>query len=72
MRALLTLKIPIIGRIVLLSIDIFKYSMSPIEGNIFDLHTKDPDPSPPQIKEFATPVVSISVLLSQVLWGKLA
>ncbi|XP_022103294.1 uncharacterized protein LOC110986022 [Acanthaster planci] len=55
LRAKVTLKIPFFGRKTLFSAELWRYQAPAIHGNIFDIHTKQPDKSPPEIEEYSTP-----------------
>ncbi|XP_038062441.1 uncharacterized protein LOC119732930 [Patiria miniata] len=56
LRGLVTLKILFFGKIILFETDIWRYTSPAIHRNIFDIHTKDPDTSPPEIEAYSTPV----------------
>ncbi len=53
-----TLMIPFLGRMTLYKNDLWRYQADPIHANIFDIHTKDPDKSPPELVAYSTSVVS--------------
>ncbi|XP_038050876.1 uncharacterized protein LOC119724026 [Patiria miniata] len=55
LRALVTLKIPLLGKITLFKGDIWRYQVPTMRQNIFDIHTKEPDKSPPAIEKYSTP-----------------
>ena len=61
LRALVTLKIKLIFKTfkkTLFKADLWRYQAPAINKNIFDVHTRQPDNSPPKIEEYSTPVVS--------------
>ena len=55
-----TLKIPFFGKKTLYKRDLWRYQASPVRSNIFNIHTKDPDETPPEITAYSTPVVTWS------------
>ena len=61
LKGLVTVKILFFGRIVLFEKEIWRYEAKKIWGNIFDIHTKDPDKSPPEVKDYSTLKVSVTV-----------
>ena len=57
-----TLKIPFLAKVTLYERDLWRYQANPIHKNIFDIHTKDPDTSPPEVVAYSTPAVSPRML----------
>ena len=53
-----TLWIPFIGYKEVLAKKLWQYNSPTTKKNIFNIHTKEPDKSPPEIKETTTSVVS--------------
>ncbi|XP_033637723.1 uncharacterized protein LOC117298529 [Asterias rubens] len=51
-----TLKILWFGTKTLFKKDLWRYQANAIHKNIFDVHTKDPDTSPPEVMDYSTPV----------------
>ncbi len=68
--AKLTVDTFLFGKKTLLDIQLWHYSAPAEESNVFDIHTKDPDKSPPQFVEPTTSQVCLFVCLFVVFfWG---
>ena len=57
LKGKVTLRIPFFGKKTLYKKELWRYQVDAINANIFDIHTKDPDESPPEIVAYFTPVV---------------